>query len=71
MSRIGIVDAVLICSKCGQKIKMKHLKCQKEKRQELILEILNDLKSIKNPWGLLDYDDTWDKIKEKWEKKSK
>ena len=36
--KIGIIDAVLICNQCGQKIKLKHLKCQMEKREKLISE---------------------------------
>lgn len=40
VKKIGIIDAVLICNQCGQKIKLKHLKCQKEKREKLISEFL-------------------------------
>ncbi|KKL89116.1 hypothetical protein LCGC14_1917930 [marine sediment metagenome] len=38
-----ILDAELVCFTCGQKIKLAHLKCQKEKRQKQIQDILDDL----------------------------
>ncbi len=65
--RIGIVDAVLICNQCSQKIKMKHLKCQKEKREKLILEIVNDLEWIQEDFYNEDEENRTEKIKKKWE----
>ncbi len=44
--KIGIIDAVLICNQCGQKIKLKHLNCQKEKREKLISDIQTDLDEL-------------------------
>lgn len=44
--RLGIIDAVLICNQCGQKIRAKHLKCQKEKREKLISEFVKEKKEV-------------------------
>lgn len=43
---MGIVDVVLVCGKCGQKIKMKHLKCEKEKRDLFISEFLKPVREL-------------------------
>lgn len=70
---IGIIDAELICNQCGQKIKMKHLKCQKEKREKLISEFVEDLKELVQG-EMKEYGSYWFEIDDKimkWEEKLK
>ncbi len=71
--KIGIIDAVLICAKCGQKIKLKHLKCQKEKREKLISDIQTDLDELVEWCKYLPVDSEINirlgRKVEKWEKK--
>ncbi len=46
MSKIRILDAEFKCLTCGQKIKLAHMKCVREKRKETAKEFLKCLNRI-------------------------
>ena len=68
MKNIRILDAEFKCLGCGQKLKLAHLKCTREKRLKLIAEIVEDLK-LNSPMGGFKY--TRNELIEKWEGRKK
>ena len=73
MANIKILDAELVCFTCGQKIKLVHLRCQKEKRQKRIQEFLDDLVDIWNNTTFFNDNDMSEFLKKqkKWEARRK